>query len=175
MIKELHEEAEKNRAFIDNIKANKQDFIDSWFLNEFKSAVDNFSRRYLEDDIKDAVKAGETKLSENFLLFSPGLLYVKLFSEEPRIRAGVLPHRIYLKDFRISREQFEYLTFAGVKSYAPSLNGIKVAYEYWLNAIKNVGLTVEHADEFELSEKEYKKLMKGFWSFGKTFTVKLSF
>ena len=66
MIKELHEEAEKNRAFIENIKANKQDFIDPCFLLEFKSAVDIYGKCSLEDDIENTVKAGKTKFSKSF-------------------------------------------------------------------------------------------------------------
>lgn len=83
--------------------------------------------------------------------------------------------RISLKDLYISSDRYECLELAGINSYAPSINGIKAAYEYWLGMIKSFGLTVEHADDFELSEKEYKKLINGFWKFEKSFTVELSF
>lgn len=175
MIKELHEEAEKNRAFIDSIKANKQGFIDSWFLNEFKSAVDIYGKSRIEDDVKNAVKAGKTKFSRSFFLISPGKLGGVVDGTVPEMLTGYMSARISLKDFYISGDEYKYLELAGINSYAPSLNGIKAAYEYWLGMIKSLGLTVEHADDFELSEKEYKKLIRGFWGFKKSFTVNMSF
>ena len=184
-LKEMHKIAEDNKREIDDIRANTQDFIDSWFLDAFKITINNFFRTYLEDRITKAAERGRTGFNESFGLNYCGLIG-QLFGEESvgaicvcfDAQKKAPPKIVWALDrlWDISNEQRKLLDAAGIWDYLLSLEAIKAAYELWLNAIKSTGLTIVRADDFELSEKEYKKLVrKSLFGFGKTFNVEVSF
>jgi hypothetical protein len=185
-LEEMHKIAEGNKEAIDDIKANPQAFIDSCFLEAFETKLNTFFQECLERRIENSVKHGRTSFNEGFGLHCDGFVERLFSGGDPigcisfDVQRKTSPRIVWPLDrlSNISDEKEKLLNAAEICEYTLSLEAIKTAYKLWLDAIKSAGLTIVHADDFELSEKEYKKLIrKGLFGFGfdRIFNVELSF
>lgn len=168
-IEALHEEAEWNKYLINTINSDPQSHIDMCFLNKFRDQINNWFDKYLEQNIHTEAINGSIEDTEYFtitnrhldnLRFGPGITST-IFNPFTFVDLSNIPmHNSYV-----------YL-----KNNIVSINGIKVAYDYWISKFKELNdIKIIHIDDFNLSKKEYKKLCKSWFKFEKTFTIKISF
>lgn len=173
-IAKIHEKAECNKEQIDLANADIQGFIDICFLDEFKDQLNTWFEEYLEENMRTEANKGNTEYTEHFIVTNR---HSDTFNFGPGIESTIFNPFTFvkIKDFYIRNKPYANYSDLRKNSYVASINGIKIAYNCWVDKFKEFGIKIINIDEFSISEKEYKKLCKSWLKFKKDFTIKISF
>lgn len=173
-IEKIHEEAEQNKDKINIVNTDLQKFVDMCFLDEFKNELNRWFDEYLEKRIRAEADKGKTEDIEYFIVTNRHLGTLKI---GPGITSTVFNPFTFveLKDFFIHNKSYVKYSDLEKVSYIVSIDGIKAAYNCWVDKFKELGIKIISIDEFNLSEKEYKKLCKSWFKFKKYFKITFSF
>lgn len=173
-IEKIHAEAELNKDLIDIVNTDLQGFVDMCFLAEFKDELNSWFEEYIEKNMRAEADKGNTEDIEYFTVTNRHLDTLKF---GPGIESTVFNPFTFveMRDFHIRDKRYINYSDLGKVSYTASVDSIKAAYEYWVDKFKELNVKIISIDEFNLSEKEYKKLCKSWFKFEKDFTIKISF
>ena len=173
-IAKMHNEAELNKDLIDLANEDIQGFIDICFLDEFKDQLNTWFEEYLEKNMQTEANKGNTEYTECFIVTNR---HSDTLQFGPGIESTVFNPFTFvkMKDFIIYNKPYVNYSNLRKNSYTASINSIKAAYNCWVDKFKNFDIKIINIDEFNLSEKEYKKLCKSWFKFKKVFTIKISF
>lgn len=173
-IAKIHEEAEQNKDLINIVNTDLQKFVDMCFLDEFKDELNSWFDEYIEKNMRAAADKGKTEDIEYFTVTNRHLDTLRF---GPGIESTVFNPFTFveLRDFFIHNKRYVNYSDLGKVSYTVSIEGIKAAYDCWVDKFKELDVKIISIDEFSLSEKEYKKVCKSWFKFEKDFTIKISF